>query len=353
MLYNKKHQCISTTASGLHVFTCKDQWHPPSRSKRSTIFLDAFSELPRSNKLRSIEGKGGKVENETKNTRLRKALVIRGAQFFMEEHRSWGEYPVWASKTFMEKTSMNCRRQFARASSVGWLFARAACRGSLKQSQNILVDSSSTEEIPLPGEQPPVYSDFMAKVHPTDTESEVEAAGEAAKEAALPMGWKSSILQAAGESEQAGAHPPRLLSKDLLEADRDRPSWGILRCHVAWDTLPTVELHVAKSGLMPSILLMTVGGISITHLRRNGVSSAMPAYLSSTGTDSASSFLSLTDLVPTSFPRFGITLLWGTWRGISLIWEKGSRRRADGRNLPSWMAGYSTLFFVAKSKKRI
>ena len=83
MLYNKKHQCISTTASGLHVFTCKDQWHPPSRSKRSTIFLDAFSELPRSNKLRSIEGKGGKVENETKNTRLRKALVIRGAQFFL------------------------------------------------------------------------------------------------------------------------------------------------------------------------------------------------------------------------------------------------------------------------------
>ena len=86
------------------------------------------------------------------------------------------------------------------------------------------MDSSSTEEIPLPGEQPPVYSDFIAKVHPTDTESEVEAAGEAAKEAALPMGWKSSILQAAGESEQAGAHPPRLLSKDLLEADRDRPS---------------------------------------------------------------------------------------------------------------------------------
>ena len=85
---------------------------------------------------------------------------------------------------------MNCRRQFARASSVGWLFARAACRGSLKQSQNILVDSSSTEEIPLPGEQPPVYSDFMAKVHLTDTESEAEAAGEAAKEAALPMGWK-------------------------------------------------------------------------------------------------------------------------------------------------------------------
>ena len=114
---------------------------------------------------------------------------------------------------------------------------------------------------------------------------------------------------------------------------------------------PTVELHVAKSGLMPSILLMTVGGISITHLRRNGVSSAMPAYLSSTGTDSASSFLSWTDLVPTSFPRFGITLLWGTWRGISLIWEKGSRRRADGRNLPAWMAGYSTLFFVAKSKR--
>lgn len=103
---------------------------------------------------------------------------------------------------------MNCRRQFARASSVGWLFARAACRGSLKQSQNILVDSSSTEEIPLPGEQPPVYSDFMAKVHLTDTESEAEAAGEAAKEAALPMGWKSSILQSWRPSPKVAVQRP-------------------------------------------------------------------------------------------------------------------------------------------------
>ena len=78
MLYNKKHQCISTTASGLHVFTCKDQWHPPSRSKRSTIFLDAFSELPRSNKLRSIEGKGGKVENETKKHKAEEGFSNSG-----------------------------------------------------------------------------------------------------------------------------------------------------------------------------------------------------------------------------------------------------------------------------------
>lgn len=277
----------------------------------------------------------------------------------MEEHRSWGEYPVWASKTFMEKTPMNCRRQFARASSIGWLFARAACRGSLKQSQNILVDSSFTEEIPFRG------NNLLCTPTPTSWQKcisqtlRVKSKLPERQPKKLPKGWKLRILQAAGESEQAGAHPPRLPSQDLLEADWDRPSWGILRCHVAWDTLPTIELHVAKSGLMPSIFLMTVGLISITHLRRNGVSSALPAYperqLSSTGTDSASSFLSLTDLVPTSFPRFGITLLWGTWRGISLIWEKGSRRRANGRNLPGWLdtdtVPQYTLFFVAKSNK--
>jgi len=345
MLYNKKHQCISTTASGLHVFTCKDQWHPPSRSRRSTIFLDAFSELPRSNKLRSIEGKGGKVENETKKNKAEEGFSNSGRPIFLWRNiahgvstlaelpkHSWRKHPWTVGGNSPEQAQSDgySPEPPAEAASsshrIYWWIVLRPKRFRFRGNNLLCIPTSWQKCISQ-----------TLRVKPKLPERQPKK---------LPCRWAGNRA-----SCRAGAHPPRLLSKDLLEADRDRPSWGILRCHVAWDTLPTVELHVAKSGLMPSILLMTVGGISITHLRRNGVSSAMPAYLSSTGTDSASSFLSWTDLVPTSFPRFGITLLWGTWRGISLIWEKGSRRRADGRNLPAWMAGYSTLFFVAKSKR--
>lgn len=198
---------------------------------------------------------------------------------------------------------------FFNSDSEGYSPSPAAEAAS--SSHIIWPDSESTEERPLPGGTVPVYSDFLQEVQLTDTESEVEAAKRAAGQEAG---------EAAADSEQGAGHPPRLPSRDLLQADLDR---AIIRnLEVPRSLRYPVDRRVAKSAPKPSTLPRTGSGISMAHIQRNGASSALPVFpeklLSITGIDSASSLPSLTDLDPMSFPQFEITLRSRTWRDSSL-----------------------------------